>query len=248
MMISSNPMSVLVTIFGAIICCLANHENVYMEDYCNKKVRIKSTQNILLSEDMFYPTGWRCQMTVEAPPNHVIWINFHYFDVGRPSVIYCTDVLRIYDGDDTQSPEISPSKGLCGRFVPKPVATSGNQATFKFKSMVTATSTGFRLTATVQRKPESKICSKDEFQCLDDFCIDKKLKCDGKINCRDQSDESAQYAGCEGVLAKWTDLTTAAKVAIIVGFFVVTFLSICLIVTCCYSCCSSQKKYKRLQD
>lgn len=27
MMISSNPMSVLVTIFGAIICCLANHEN-----------------------------------------------------------------------------------------------------------------------------------------------------------------------------------------------------------------------------
>jgi hypothetical protein len=127
MMVPSNPLCIFVTVCGTIISCLANHENgmlksylclyktkflyfctclnsvdisftVYMEDYCNKKIRIKSSQNMLLSEDMFYPTGWRCQTTLEAPPNHVIWINFQYFDVGRPSVIYCTDVLRVYDG------------------------------------------------------------------------------------------------------------------------------------------------------
>lgn len=72
-----------------------------MEDYCDKKIKIRTVQNIALSEDVFYPSGWRCQTTVEAPPDHVIWFNFHFFDVGRPSVIYCTDVLRIYDGKTT---------------------------------------------------------------------------------------------------------------------------------------------------
>ena len=45
---------------------------------------------------------------------------------------------------------------------------------------------------------ENNICSKEEFQCLDGFCIDKKLKCNQEINCRDNSDESALNAGCEG--------------------------------------------------
>ena len=56
-----------------------------------------------------------------------------------------------FPGDSTQSPELSPSKGLCGRFIPRPFATTSNLATFKFKSMVVTTSTGFKLTATVQR-------------------------------------------------------------------------------------------------
>ena len=53
-------------------------------------------------------------------------------------------------GDSTQSPELSPSKGLCGRLMPRPLATISNLATFKFKNMMVTTSTGFRLTATVQ--------------------------------------------------------------------------------------------------
>ncbi|XP_061188363.1 membrane frizzled-related protein-like [Saccostrea echinata] len=248
-MLPSNLLFEIIILYGTFICCLGNHEKkVYMEDYCDKKIKITSAQEIHLSKDVFYPTGWRCQTTIEAPPNHVIWFNFHYFDVGRPSVIYCTDVLRIYDGDSTRSLEISPNKGMCGRYIPRPIATSGNQATFKFKSMVVTTSTGFKLIATVQRKPENKICSKNEFQCLDDFCIDKSLKCDREINCRDQSDESAHYAGCEGLLAKWTDLSTAAKVGIIVGTFTASCLLLCLLVICCCSCSSSSRRYKRLKD
>ena len=80
-----------------------------MEDYCDKKIKIKEAQSIALSEDVFYPSGWRCQTTFEAPHNHVIWFNFHYFDIGRPSVIYCTDVLRIYDGKITFSHAIHNS-------------------------------------------------------------------------------------------------------------------------------------------
>ena len=80
-----------------------------MEDYCDKKIKIKEAQSIALSEDVFYPSGWRCQTTFEAPHNHVIWFNFHYFDVGRPSVIYCTDVLRIYDGKITFSHALNSS-------------------------------------------------------------------------------------------------------------------------------------------
>ena len=77
-----------------------------MEDYCDKKIKIKEAQSIALSEDVFYP---RCQTTFEAPHNHVIWFNFHYFDVGRPSVIYCTYVLRIYDGKITFSHALNSS-------------------------------------------------------------------------------------------------------------------------------------------
>ena len=54
-------------------------------------------------------------------------------------------------GDSSQSPDLSPSKNLCGRLIPRPLATTSNLATFKFKSMVVTTSTGFKLTATVQR-------------------------------------------------------------------------------------------------
>lgn len=238
----------LAAVYVSLNSCMAHYDNtVYMEDYCDKKIKIRTVQNIALSEDVFYPSGWRCQTTLEAPPDHVIWFNFHFFDVGRPSVIYCTDVLRIYDGDTTQSPEISPNKGLCGRLLPRPIATSGNIATLKFKSMVVSTSTGFKLTATVQRKPDSKICSKNEFQCLDDICIDAKLKCDQEVNCRDNSDESAQYAGCEGILAKWTDLGTFARVGIIAGTVVGMGLILCLCVTACIYF-SPQKRYKRLKD
>ena len=75
---------------------------VYVEDYW-EKIKITEAQRIALSENVFYPGGWRCQTMLEAPHNLVIWLNFHYFDIWRPSVIYCTDVLRIYDGKITFS-------------------------------------------------------------------------------------------------------------------------------------------------
>nr|XP_022344517.1 low-density lipoprotein receptor-related protein 12-like [Crassostrea virginica] len=235
-------------VIGNFGCSVTKSDGtVYVENYCDKKIKIKEAQSIALSEDVFYPSGWRCQTTLEAPHNHVIWFNFHYFDVGRPSVIYCTDVLRIYDGESTQSPELSPSKGLCGRFIPRPLATTSNLATFKFKSMVVTTSTGFKLTATVQRNAENNICSNEEFRCLDGFCIDKKLKCNQEINCRDNSDESALNAGCEGLLAKWTDMNNFARVGIIVGIFIGISFIIFLVMSLCFFC-FSRKKYKRLQD
>ena len=49
------------------------------------------------------------------------------------------------------SGDLSPSKGLCGRLIPRPLATTSNPETFKSKRMVVTTSTGFKLTATVQR-------------------------------------------------------------------------------------------------
>ena len=58
------------------------------------------------------------------------------------------DFTIAISGYSTQSPDLSPSKGLCGRLLPRPLATTDNLATFKFKSMVVTTSTGFRLTAT----------------------------------------------------------------------------------------------------
>ena len=43
---------------------------------------------------------------LEAHHKHVIWFNFHYIDIWRPSVIYCTDVLRIYDSKITFSHDL----------------------------------------------------------------------------------------------------------------------------------------------
>ena len=63
-----------------------------------KKIKIMKAQSIALSEDIHYPGGWRRQTMLKAHHNQVIWFNFLYFGIWRPSVIYCTDVRIIYDG------------------------------------------------------------------------------------------------------------------------------------------------------
>ena len=61
-------------------------------------MKVDTAQTISLSKDLFYPAGWSCLVTIQVPANHVIWLTFQTFDVGRPTIVYCTDVLRIYDG------------------------------------------------------------------------------------------------------------------------------------------------------
>uniref|UniRef100_K1PWH4 Low-density lipoprotein receptor-related protein 2 n=1 Tax=Magallana gigas TaxID=29159 RepID=K1PWH4_MAGGI len=130
---------------------------------------------------------------------------FQCLDICIDKKLNCDQEVNCQDNLDEsvqyagcEDTEISPNKDLCGQLLPRPITSSGNIATIKFKSMVVSSSNGFKLTATVQRKPDSKICSENEFQCLDDICIDNKLKYDQEVNCQDNSDESAQHAGFEG--------------------------------------------------
>ncbi|KAK3086054.1 hypothetical protein FSP39_012755, partial [Pinctada imbricata] len=123
----------------------------YIENHCGGIINIHTSKSISLSADLFYPTGWSCQTKLVVPRDHIIWLTFTKFDVGRPSIVYCTDVLRIYDGQDTKASELSPTKGLCGRTLPSSITSSGNKLTIRFRSHVVTTSTGFTMLVTAQR-------------------------------------------------------------------------------------------------
>ena len=89
------------------MCSLKKRDGTGGLNYLNlilnliKENQDNEAQSKALSEGVYYPGGLRCQTMLETHHNHVIWLNFHYFDIWRPSVIYCTDVLRIYDGKIT---------------------------------------------------------------------------------------------------------------------------------------------------
>ena len=61
-------------------------------------------------------------------------------------------VISFTVGGDTKAVELSPTKGLCGRTLPQPIYSTGTTLTFKFRSQVVTTSTGFRLLATAHRR------------------------------------------------------------------------------------------------
>ena len=87
---------------------------------------------------------------------------YFFFWINRKSKYWYEHILRhsklgtriynlFFHGDSTMSTKLSPSKGLRGRFIHRPLATTTNLATIKFKSIVVTTNTVFKLTATVHR-------------------------------------------------------------------------------------------------
>ncbi|XP_060080585.1 membrane frizzled-related protein-like [Ylistrum balloti] len=217
----------------------------FLEDHCSRKIKLHLFQRFELTRDLFYKHGWHCDVTLEAPAHHVVAIAFQKFDIGRSKSVVCEDALRIYDGDSIRS---STNKGLCGQMIPQHVMSSSNTLTLKFKSRYITTGAGFTIDVTTlgvaendsDSNPDSSSCPDNSFRCMETFCLDRTLVCDGVPNCRDKSDESANSAGCAGLGASWIDLSVGARVAI---FFVVSFLLIgmCVMIIYCLCCPASAK-------
>ncbi|XP_033754596.1 enteropeptidase-like [Pecten maximus] len=223
-----------------------DRKSEYLEDHCSNKIKLPLFQRLALTRDLFYKQGWHCDVTLEAPAHHVVSISFQKFDIGRSKLIICDDVLRIYDGASIKSSELTPTQGLCGQILPKQYLSSSDTLTIRFKSQYVTSSEGFIIDATslgvVENKSDSDSCPNNDFKCMETFCLDRSLVCDGVPNCRDKSDESAELAGCPGLEAGWIDMSVGAKVHVAI-FVSVTLLLIgvcCLVLYCC--CCPASVK------
>ena len=86
----------------------------------------------------------------------------NFFCISKKSKYWHEHILRhsklgtrIYNlfswGQYIMSAKLSPSKGLRGRFIHRPLAITTNLATFKFKSIVVTTNIVFKLTASIHR-------------------------------------------------------------------------------------------------
>ncbi|XP_069114002.1 membrane frizzled-related protein-like [Argopecten irradians] len=217
----------------------------YLEDHCNKKLKVPLYQRMKLTRDLFYKHGWHCDVTLEAPTHHAVSISFQKFDVGRGSskVMICQDVLRIYDGASIKSSELTPPRGLCGKILPKQFVSSSETLTLKFKSHQVSTNEGFVIDVTslgVMVNNSESSCPNNDFRCMGRFCLDRSLVCDGVPNCRDKTDESAKLAGCTGLEADLVDLSVGAKVAIFVAAVLLFLGIVCAFIYCC--CCPSSSK------
>lgn len=69
----------------------------------------------------------------------------------------------------------------------------------RFYAKEDAFNSSFEFVYTAFRKRESNgtsTCTSDEFDCEDDTCIDKSLKCDGYPNCKFKKDEICPVWSC----------------------------------------------------
>ncbi|XP_021379147.1 enteropeptidase-like isoform X2 [Mizuhopecten yessoensis] len=216
----------------------------YIEDHCSQRIKLPLFQRLALTRDVFYKDGWRCDVTLEAEANHVVSISFKKFDIGRSKLKVCKDVLRIYDGDSIKSSEMTSAKGLCGQLIPKQFVSSTKTMTLKFKSRYLTASAGFTVEVTsfgvFKENSDSGACPNNSFRCMDTFCLDRSLVCDGVPNCRDKSDESAQLAGCQGFNAGLIDLSVGARVGIFVAVALL-LIGMCWTIVYCFCGSSSAK-------
>ncbi|XP_025076178.1 low-density lipoprotein receptor-related protein 12-like [Pomacea canaliculata] len=128
----------------------------------------------------------KCEMAVRAPPGQQLIVTFESLDIA-PGYSGCADFLSLIDGDlQEQTPVPGVAKKLCGTEAPAPVITSGRAVTLRFDSNTIEEGQGFTAVITPFHQGE---CTRDEYRCDNDRCIDRRLMCDDHDNCGDGSDK-----------------------------------------------------------
>ncbi|KAL5018057.1 hypothetical protein ScPMuIL_003779 [Solemya velum] len=124
-----------------------------------------------------------CAWRISATIGHVITLDFKIFELERSH--FCEfDYLMIYDGANSGSRVL---KRVCGRVVPDPITSTGNDVLIEFRSDKDVGGIGFSLTYN-SHEPFTK-CQDDEFTCRNGSCIVLELVCNGIEECSDGSDE-----------------------------------------------------------
>ncbi|KAK3590994.1 hypothetical protein CHS0354_020353 [Potamilus streckersoni] len=212
-----------------IILCLDSIFSLpeyFMEDHCTQTLTMNygsiEAVRIHLTKSKRYGENMGCSMRVEAPEGKLLIIRFEDFDVRGIPDLMCQsgDFVEIFDGSSEIAAPILPGlpRRLCSSPEQKIFLSSGRHLIIRFISdtdMIAGK--GFRLLITAFSIAP---CSDAQLQCSGSgLCLQKKLECDGEINCPDESDEALPKC-----------LSTAAIAGIAVGCGIVLILIIVAIV------------------
>ncbi|XP_074661864.1 uncharacterized protein LOC141914542 [Tubulanus polymorphus] len=206
----------IVLVLLSLTCTHANnYQNVvYMDQSCGQTIRTDQypvRAGILkLTSKAAYDRNMDCNVTLQAPANSHVSIYITDISV-TPGPAFTsppclTDKLDVLE-NNVKKPLLP--NGICGstataldtnhRFVRSDL----NNLQLKFTSSAAGTSgTGFTIVFT-QFAIRTGDCLTSEFQCgigADLACINKLLKCDGEINCKDGTDEFINGKKCAEML------------------------------------------------
>ena len=88
----------------------------------------------------FYDDNTMCEWQVKAPPNHVIKLEFHSFDL-EPDPQCTKDYVEVYDGLPTSRVRLGR---FCGHDYPTMLRSSARILTLKFRSDQKTIGPGFK--------------------------------------------------------------------------------------------------------
>ncbi|PAA49385.1 hypothetical protein BOX15_Mlig029509g1 [Macrostomum lignano] len=137
-----------------------------------------------------YPNNFECTWTITTADDKALEINFEAFDLEADSSCRY-DYLDVYDGPDSSSKRLGR---YCGSSLPQALKSTTNKLYFRFKTDHSITGRGFKISWKTVEPPV--ICAPNEFKCKNDKCIDRSLRCDGKDDCGDNSDEEYCNTDC----------------------------------------------------
>ncbi|XP_013390346.1 bone morphogenetic protein 1 [Lingula anatina] len=143
-----------------------------------------------------YNNNANCKWKITAPAGKIIKLTFLAFAVEEGGTSCQYDKLSVYDGSSASARLI---KNYCGKGTQNEISSTGNALYLTFTSDEAVEESGFSIRYTVVDPP--KTCSPSQFTCTNGNCISSSLKCDGKDDCGDGSDEVCVNKGSCGTPA-----------------------------------------------
>ncbi|KAM6932890.1 LOW QUALITY PROTEIN: membrane frizzled-related protein [Xenentodon cancila] len=142
-----------------------------------------------------YPPNSRCVWVIRVMPPYLVQIHISSLTIEGPSPCLF-DWLEVQE----QIERSSVVTRLCGNVAPPTLNTNSSTVWVTFHSDGSIAGNGF---AAQYRAilPGHKSCSREEFMCDSGRCLLPASVCDGRPNCRDQTDEancSHKRKGCGG--------------------------------------------------
>ncbi|CAH1238424.1 MFRP [Branchiostoma lanceolatum] len=136
-----------------------------------------------------YPSDEHCVWEISVDSSRVVQLKFHTFDLESDDLCGF-DRVTVYEGTGALHHKIGT---FCGSDVPPLLNSSGNSMTVSFRSDSIGRYGGFSAEYTAVER-ETANCSEGHYQCSGGACIRFHQRCDGSVDCPDESDE--RDCGC----------------------------------------------------
>lgn len=211
-------------------------EKVDFSKSCGKTITVISALSVTPPEHLFkvIPNCLNCSLTFTASEGHQLSTTFHTFGTETGLKGKCTlNRLDVYNGQLVDKSQLlSNASGMCGCELPdETYKSTDNYMTLTFTTECTNTTVQhgeFDIVISAFRKDPviNTTSCPGQFECASDSqCINKTLICNGKSDCKDNSDETHCKAKPEPKLTPlWLFILVGLSAVCLILMFVIVVL------------------------